>query len=61
MDNLSDSMYSYRHEFGLAREICYCEECKTTLTTNDEFYKIEEKIICEDCISSFKVCGEDYE
>jgi hypothetical protein len=51
MDNIPDCQYDYRYERPQATIVHRCCMCGGDIFHGDEYYDIDGKIICADCIS----------
>lgn len=55
---LPDCCYEYRNDEKTSKVIDICTECGYSIYEGDEYYDIEGKIICYDCIDYFKKTSE---
>ncbi|MDM0609449.1 hypothetical protein QTH09_00220 [Clostridium perfringens] len=59
MNNIPDCRYEYGDEEKEPKVAFECTECGYDICFGDEFYSIEDKKICCDCIEAFKdIAGE---
>lgn len=53
-------MYEYSYERKPVKEYGVCEECGYTILEGEEYYDIDNILICVDCIDEYKkIAGED--
>lgn len=55
--NIPESMYDYRHERESEKQIDICDICGCSIYEEQEYYDINGKIICQECILEFKKIG----
>lgn len=58
MDKLPDCCYEYRPERPKACIVDTCMNCGEFIYEGEEYYDIDGKILCENCISECKKEGE---
>lgn len=63
MDNLKETMYCYRYERESSKPKEACSECGYKINKWEDYYKIDSKTICEECIINYiqdhkKIKGE---
>ncbi len=59
MDNIPDCQYDYKYERPQATIVDRCCMCGGDIFDGDEYYDINGKIICADCISECRHYAED--
>ena len=53
-------MYEYSYERKPVKEYGMCEECGYTILEGEEYYDIDNVLICVDCIDEYKkIAGEE--
>lgn len=58
MSSLLDCCYDYRWEAPIAKIFTYCDVCGEPIYVGDDYYKIDGKDICDDCINDFRKVAE---
>lgn len=61
MSRLTDTMYDYRPEIKALKIIDICSECGDNIYYGKEYYEINGKIICTECMDYFKKTGGEDE
>lgn len=59
MNNLPDSMYDYRPQMNNPRQIEVCSDCGWGIYTGDDYWLIDNKIYCKECINRLRKVGEE--
>lgn len=59
MISMPDSMYDYRSQSQEAKQIAVCSCCGWGINIGDDYWVIENKIYCNECIDQFKKVGEE--
>lgn len=52
---MPDCQYDYGYEEPKALVIAICSDCDSDINEGDEYYKIDNRAICTDCIEEYKV------
>lgn len=58
MNDLPESMYSYRHERDKAKKVRTCKECNCDLYAGEEVFVIGDYVYCEDCVRKVELENE---
>lgn len=58
MDNLPDCCYDYRYEVQTPKIVDNCNVCGYEIFEGEDYYKICNMKICENCIDDFKKIAE---
>ena len=59
MSNLPDSMYEYRQQMNNAKQIEICGCCGWGIYVGDDYWPIDGKIYCKECIDKLRKVGEE--
>lgn len=59
MNNLPDNMYDYRPQMNNVKQIAICGCCGWGIYTGDDYWLIDGKIYCKECIDKLKKVGEE--
>lgn len=57
MNGLPDNMYDYRPQMEEVKQIAVYSCCGWGIYPGDEYWNIEGKIYCKDCINQLKKVG----
>lgn len=57
MSELPETMYDYRHENPVAKQIGICGYCGLSIYVGDTYYEKDKKKTCEDCMNEYKKVG----
>lgn len=58
MEKIPDCQYDFGYEEPKAIVLATCSECDSDICERDEYYQIDDVIICTACIEEFKYTAE---
>ena len=56
---LTGWLYEGSYEQPLAKPLCQCKECGGYIYSDEDYYEIFERIVCEECINVSKKFADD--
>jgi hypothetical protein len=59
MSVLPNNMYDYRPQMNNAKQIEVCSGCGWGIYPGDDYWPIDEKVYCKECIDKFRKVGEE--